>query len=106
MSTVFSDEASVFFVGGITTKVGDSKCGGCTKQWFDDNFTQLSDIMAADGGPKWEFSGISYDHQDGGHGDGDHKFFDQSNGEFVGVEVGMVAEVLVLDDRAVGLAAD
>ena len=65
MSTVFSDEASVFFVGGITTKVGDSDCGGCTKQWFDDNFTQLSDIMAADGGPKWEFSGISYEHQDG-----------------------------------------
>jgi len=93
MSTVFSDEASVFFVGGITTKVGDSKCGGCTKQWFDDNFTQLSDIMAADGGPKWEFSGISYDHQDGGHGDGSHKFFDQENGEFAGVEVGMVAYI-------------
>ena len=93
MSTVFYDEATVFFVGGITTKVGDSKCGGCTKQWFDDNFTQLSDIMAADGGPKWEFSGISYDHQDGGHGDGSHKFFDQEDGEFAGVEVGMVAYI-------------
>ena len=93
MSIVFYDEASVFFVGGITTKVGDSKCGGCTKQWFDDNFTELSDIMAADGGPKWEFSGISYDHQDGGHGDGDHKFFDQEDGEFAGVEVGMVAYI-------------
>jgi hypothetical protein len=93
MSTVFSDEASVFFVGGITTKVGDSKCGGCAKQWFDDNFTQLSDIMAADGGPKWEFSGISYDHRDGGHGDGDYKFLDQENGEFAGVEVGMVAYI-------------
>jgi len=51
MANIFSTEASVFFVGGTGTKAGNAYCGGCTKDWFDVNFTQLSDIMGGNGAP-------------------------------------------------------
>ena len=67
MATIFSTEASVFFVGGTGTKTGNANCGGCTKDWFDVNFTELSDIMGDNGAPliavtNGTFTTVSYTH--------------------------------------------
>jgi hypothetical protein len=51
MANIFSTEASVFFVGGTGTKAGNAYCGGCTRDWYDNNFTELSDIMGDNGAP-------------------------------------------------------
>ena len=51
MADVFGTEASVFFVGGPGLKFGDPDAGGCSRQWYESSFTQLTDIMGPDGQP-------------------------------------------------------
>jgi len=51
-TNIFATEASVFFVGGAGTQADSSAvCGGCTRDWYDNNFIALTDIMGANGAP-------------------------------------------------------
>lgn len=91
MAVVFEEKDSVFFVGGIGTKIGTSYAGGCTQAWYDANFTALTDIMGANGAPLVAESGCDYDHTGGAGGE---KEFRQANaGEFAAAEIGMVAYI-------------
>ncbi|MCK5172484.1 MAG: hypothetical protein KAR47_03785, partial [Planctomycetes bacterium] len=84
--SVFERTASVFFVGGTGTKAGSAYAGGCTRAWYDANFSQLSDIMGANGAPLIAEAGCSYDEYD-------NRITKANAGEFDGVEVGMVAYI-------------
>ena len=84
MGEVFDHKEAVFFVGGTGNKDGDAFSGGCTKEWYDANFTQLSDIMATDGAPLVTSEEVSFTNST--------KNFHQTN-IGVGVEVGMVAYI-------------
>ena len=84
MASIFSTEASVFFVGGTGTKAGNANCGGCTKDWYDANFTQLSDIMGDNGAPLIAVTGGTFTNT--------NKRVFKTYG-FSGAEVGMVAYV-------------
>lgn len=84
MASIFSTEASVFFVGGTGTKAGNANCGGCTKDWFDANFTELSDIMGSNGAPLIVVTGGTFTNT--------NKRIFKTYG-FSGAEVGMVAYV-------------
>ena len=59
MADIFNTEDSVFFVGGTGTKAGHATPGGCTKAWYDANFTALTDIMGSDGAPLISETGCS-----------------------------------------------
>lgn len=54
MASVWTEEDSVYFVGGRGTKTGDVKAGGCTKEFWGDltnpNYL-LSDVMNTNGEP-------------------------------------------------------
>jgi len=81
MADVFGTEDSVFFVSGVA---GSATQGGCTKEWFDANFTQLTDIMSAGGGPIDNASNATYSHAT--------KRVTKA-GAFTNTEVGMVAYI-------------
>jgi hypothetical protein len=85
MADIFSTESSVFFVGGTGTKAGNANCGGCTKDWFDNNFTQLSDIMGDNGAPIISASGCSFTNST--------KYVTCPGPAFSSAQVGMVAYV-------------
>ena len=82
MAEVFALEDSVFFVGGRGTKAGNALCGGCTKEWYDDNFAELSSIMHTNGEPK--YSKIDCESLN-------TSTLYKDPGAFVGVEAGMIA---------------
>jgi len=84
MSEVFSEKESVFFVGGTGYKNGHSLAGGCTKAWYDANFTELTDIMDINGSPFILKSFVTFTHST--------KMLEKS-GIGVGVTEGMVAYV-------------
>ena len=85
MATIFLTEASVFFVGGTGTKSGNANCGGCTKDWFEANFTQLSDIMGNDGGPLISNTNLTFTNAT--------KIITCPGPIFANAEIGMVAYV-------------
>ena len=84
MASIFSTEASIFFVGGTGTKAGNANCGGCTKDWFDTSFTQLSDIMSDNGAPLIAVTGGTFTNAT-------KRVFQTS--AFSGAQIGMVAYV-------------
>ncbi len=84
MSEAYYHKNSVFFVGGTGSKAGSSYVGGCTQEWFDNNFTELSDIMGADGSPLLSLTGCSYTNAN-------KRIVKANGGEFSSVEVGMVS---------------
>lgn len=81
MADVFGTEDSVFFVSGTA---GAATQGGCTKEWFDANFTQLTDIMNGSGGPIDNAASATYTHAT--------KRVTKA-GAFTNTEVGMVAYI-------------
>jgi len=90
MATVFNTDDTIFFVGGTGTKTGLFNAGGCTKAWYDANFTQLSDIMDANGECIDSYDGAIYTHST--------KRISRT-GEFTNSEIGMV--VYVYDNQGV-----
>jgi hypothetical protein len=90
MATVFNTDDTIFFVGGTGTKTGLANAGGCTKAWYDDNFTQLSDIMGSDGACIDFYDGAVYTHST--------KRISRT-GAFTNSEIGMV--VYVYDNQGV-----
>jgi len=62
MAEVFATKETVFFVGGIGTKAGNSKAGGCTKAFYDTYAGQgiLDYLMGANGAPIGTSPGASY----------------------------------------------
>lgn len=87
MADIFGTEESVFFIGGTDTKAGHANPGGCTKAWFDANFTQLTDIMAGNGTPLIADTDATLAEYD------TNKKITRSSGDFTGIEAGMVAYV-------------
>jgi len=79
----------VFFVGGpqAGSQAGNSEAGGCTKAWFDGSFTQLSDIMGANGQPLIADADATLTEYD------TNKKITRASGNFAGIEVGMVAYI-------------
>lgn len=92
MSKVYEEKETVVFVGGIGTKAGSALCGGCTKAWYDANFTQLSDIMGANGAPLVTLVACNYDHTGGAGGEREIRKADA--GEFANAQPGMFALIL------------
>lgn len=91
MGVVFDHKQSVFVVGGTGDKSGVSYPGGCTKAWYDANFTALTDIMGDDGAPLIAETNANYDHT--GAAEGEHKIYQANAGEFADAQVGMVAHI-------------
>ena len=93
MADIFNTKDSVFFVGGYDgIKAGHPYSGGCTKEWYDASFTNLTDIMSTNGAP---LSMITNGIPSGG---------DTLNktGEFADAEAGMVAYLSGTDVAAPG----
>ncbi len=89
MSEVFSDEQSVFFVGGRGDKSGRiADAGGCTKAWWDgesDKAAAMAKLMTSTGGPIITLDSCAYT-------DGNNRI--TQTDAFDGAEVGMVAYVI------------
>ncbi len=93
MATVFSEEQSVFFVGGRGDKSGRiADAGGCTKAWWDaevassDEATAMAKLMSATGGPIVTENALAYTIAD--------DRITEGGGTFAGIEVGMVVYVI------------
>ena len=82
MADIFGTEKSVFFVGGTGTKAGNANAGGCTKAWYDANFTTVTDIMGSNGAPLVAATSCTYTHSS--------KRISKA-GAFTNAEAGMVA---------------
>ena len=89
MASIFGTEDSVFFVGGprAGSQAGNANAGGCTKDWFDNSFTQLGDIMGSNGQPLIADADATLAEYD------TNKKVTRASGDFTGIEVGMVAYI-------------
>jgi len=107
-STIFETKDSIFFVGGITSKVGDQYAGGCTLEAWNDPAKlnkNLANVMEADGTPvsvdaAWGGSGIACDVETSGGG----KVLIKKTGSgwFAYVKEGLVANVVFEDTYTSG----
>ena len=84
MATIFETEDSVFFVGGTGTKAGNVNAGGCTKAWYDANYTALTDIMSSNGAALIAEVNCTYTHS---------STRITKSGAFGNAKVGMVAYI-------------
>lgn len=89
MSVVFSDEQSVFFVGGRGDKSGRiANAGGCTKVWWDnesDKAAATAKLMTSTGAPIFSEAAVAYTS-------GNNRI--RKAGIGTNVEVGMVVYVI------------